>query len=182
MTTPENRSTARLAMPGQTPLTALLVVVALMAASPATARQFRHVVPIATPAKHSASLPDGAKPVEKPQALSRDQVRAAVDQVLSKWNTSEMEQTLADNFFDRTRLSDAMDTVVPRDATLRVQSVQGVQTLQQYIMPSNSGDSRVSIVSATVRTQVEFNDPDTGFVSLPGLNEFVLKVTQTAGN
>ena len=73
-----------------------------------------------------------------------------------------------------------MDTLVPRDAILSVQSVQGIQTLQQYLMPADEGEDLVSIVSATVRTQLEFNNPSTGFVRLPGVNEFVLQVTQPA--
>ena len=148
----------------------------------AQARQFRQVVPIASPHKSTTTIPDGAKAVNNPQQLDRGQVKAAVDQVLSKWNAGDMDQTLADSFFDKTRLTDALDTIVPRDAILRVQSVQGVQTLQQYIMPSDDGDNRVSIVSATVRTQLEFNDPESGYQALPGVNEFVLKITQTEGN
>ncbi len=146
------------------------------------ARQFRQVIPIATPHKIKANLPEGAIAVEKPRDLSREDVKAAVDQVISKWNTGDMESTLSDQFFDKSRLTDVMDAVVPRDAVLSIQSVQGVQTLQQYIMPSDTGKDRISIVSATVRTQVEFNDSENGFVRLPGVNEFVLQVTQPADN
>ncbi len=146
------------------------------------ARQFRQVVPIATPHKLKSTLPDGAKAIENPRQLGRAEVTSAVNQVLSKWNTGELDQTLSDQFFDRTRLTDAVDNVVPRDATLRLQSVQGIQTLQQYIMPGDAGDSRVSIVSATVRTQLEYNDPESGYVAVPGVNEFILKVTEKPGN
>ena len=159
-----------------------LALTALFLNSQVQSRQFRHVVPIATPAKTQSALPDGARAVENPQQLGRSKVKAAVDQVLSKWNTGEMEETLSDQFFDRTRLTDVVDNVVPRDATLRVQSVQGVQTLQQYVMPGDEGDSRVSIVSATVRTQLEYNDPESGYVAVPGVNEFILKVTEHPGN
>lgn len=143
------------------------------------ARQFRQVIPIATPNK-AATLPQGAVAVDKPRELDREEVKAAVNQVLSKWNTGDLAEVLSESFFDRTRLTDAVDNIVPRDATLSIQSVQGIQTLQQFIMPGDEGDSMVSIVSATVRTQLEYNDPDSGFVRLPGVNEFVLKVTQPA--
>ena len=146
----------------------------------AQARQFRQVVPIATPKKNVASLPEGAQAVEKAVELGRDVVTAAVNDVISKWNTADMQSTLGEQFFDRARLGDAMDTLVPRDAILSVQSVQGIQTLQQYLMPADEGEDLVSIVSATVRTQLEFNNPSTGFVRLPGVNEFVLQVTQPA--
>ena len=162
-------------------LFACLALLPLLLTNPVQSRQFRSVVPIATPDRTESALPDGARAVDKPEQLDRSKVKAAVDQVLSKWNTGEMEETLSDQFFDRTRLTDVVDNVVPRDATLRVQSVQGVQTLQQYVMPSDAGDSRVSIVSATVRTQLEYNDPESGFVAVPGVNEFILKVTEKPG-
>ncbi len=160
---------------------ACLALLAVVLASPVESRQFRSVVPIATPARIKSALPDGAQAVDKPEQLDRSKVKAAVDQVLSKWNTGEMEGTLSDQFFDRTRLTDVVDNVVPRDAILRVQSVQGVQTLQQYVMPGDDGNSRVSIVSATVRTQLEYNDPESGYVAVPGVNEFILKVTEKPG-
>ncbi len=144
----------------------------------ADARQFRRIVPIAAPVKIRSVLPDDAVPVKTLQQLGREDVKAAVNQVLSKWNTGELEQVLSKDFFDRSRLTDAVDTIVPRDATLRVESIQGVQTLQQYIMPADDGNTRVSIVSATVRTQLEFNASDGSYVRLPGVNEFILKVTQ----
>ena len=144
------------------------------------ARQFRQVIPIATPDKSATSLPEGALAVENPRELGREEVKAAVSEVLSKWNTGNLSEVLSESFFDRTRLTDAVDNIAPRDATLSIQSVQGIQTLQQFIMPGDDGDSLVSIVSATVRTQLEYNDPESGFVRLPGVNEFVLKVTQPA--
>ena len=145
------------------------------------ARQFRQVIPIATPNKSVAALPEGAVAIEKPRELGREEVKAAVNQVLSKWNTGNLSEVLSESFFDRTRLTDAVDNLAPRDATLSIQSIQGIQTLQQFVMPGDDGDSMVSIVSATVRTQLEYNDPDSGFVRLPGVNEFVLKVTQPLG-
>ena len=102
--------------------------------------------------------------------------------VLGKWNKPGMSETLAQEFYDSRRLLDAMDTIVPRDATLKLQSIQGIQTLQQYLVPAaDSGQNEiVSIVSVTARTQVEFEKPGTGFVRLPGVNEYVLKITTAA--
>ncbi|NKB35800.1 MAG: hypothetical protein GKR93_01335 [Gammaproteobacteria bacterium] len=158
----------------------LLICVLLLATSSMNthARQFRQVIPIATPNKSAATLPEGAVAIEKPRELGREEVKDAVNQVLSKWNTGNLSEVLSESFFDKTRLTDAVDNIAPRDATLSIQSVQGIQTLQQFIMPGEDGDSMVSIVSATVRTQLEYNDPESGFVRLPGVNEFVLKVTQ----
>lgn len=157
----------------------LLVITALFC-SITQARQFRQIVPIATPVKTTSALPEGAIAVENPQQLDRATVETAVNEVLSKWNTPDMQSTISEQFFDKVRLGDAVDTLVPRDATMSVQSIQGVQTLQQYILPEPEGNNLVSIVSATVRTQLEFNNPEQGFVRLPGVNEFILKVSQPA--
>ena len=45
------------------------------------------------------------------------------------------------------------------------------------------GDARgdiVSVVSATVRTQLEFNSPELGFVRRPGTSEFILEIRTPA--
>ena len=160
----------------------LIVLLVLLAVTlnAVEARQFRQLRAIPTPNKTTMALPDGAVPMEDTADLDRDQVKAAVNHVLSTWNTGNMESALSDQFHDKSRLTDAVDIIVPRDATLRLQSVQGVQTLQQYMMPSDEGNSIVSIVSATVRTQLEYNDPAAGLVRRQGVNEFILKVKQPA--
>ena len=147
---------------------------------PLQARQFRLLNPIATPTV--SNLPEGAVAVTNAQPLLRQDIEPLVKETITKWNTAEMSETLADTFYDQNRLQDAMDTIVPRDAKLQIQSIQGIQTVQQYILPdSNNGRGElVSIVSVTVRTQVEFNSPGGGFTRLPGINEFILEVTQPA--
>lgn len=146
------------------------------------ARQFRQMVPIATPGVTEANLPKGAVPVKQVKPLDRAAVESMLRGVLGKWNTPAMRETLAQEFYDSSRLMDAMDTIVPRDATLKLQSIQGIQTLQQYLVPGANGGSTemVSIVSVTARTQVEFDKPGSGFVRLPGVNEYVLKITTAA--
>ncbi|HKK15254.1 MAG TPA: hypothetical protein VJ981_01005 [Gammaproteobacteria bacterium] len=146
------------------------------------ARQFRQMVPIATPEFTGANLPEGAVPVKQVKPLDRSAVESMLRGVLEKWNAPGMSETLAQEFYDTSRLLDAMDTIVPRDATLKLQSIQGIQTLQQYLMPGGDGggDEIVSIVSVTARTQVEFDKPGAGFVRLPGVNEYVLKITEAA--
>ncbi|NKB37316.1 MAG: hypothetical protein GKR93_09120 [Gammaproteobacteria bacterium] len=141
------------------------------------ARQLRT---ISAPAKIKMKLPDGAIPVDEARDLDRRQISAAVEQVVSLWNQGDTASTLSERFFDKSRLSDAIDSLVPRDATLRIQSVQGVRTLEQYLLPSSKGNRLVSVVSATVRTQLEFNDPSTGFVQRQGVNEFILQISQPA--
>jgi hypothetical protein len=160
----------------------LFVCLLSLTGSQSQARQFRILTPIATPSEQTSNLPKGAIPIERPQPLSRGDIEPLLQQVIEKWNSSEMASTLSDQFYDKSRLLDVMDTGVPREAKLRIQSIQGIQTLQQYLTPDPEGGrgERVSIVSATVRTQLEFNSPMAGLVSLPGTNEFILKITTAA--
>jgi len=143
--------------------------------------QFRTLVPIASPKSQADAMPEGAVAVEEFSPIPRSVVEPQLEMILAKWNTPEMASTLSDQFYDRTRLLDLVNTEIPRDARLRVLSLQNVRTLQQYELPAANSESpaKVSIVSATARTQLEFNSP-TGLVRLPGTNEFILKVTQPA--
>ncbi len=159
----------------------VILCLLIIAGSPSQARQFRSLTPIASPKAPVANLPEGVVPLEQPQPLSRGEVEPLVRELVEQWNTAGMAETLSDQFHDKSRLLDVVDTGVPRDAKLRIQSIQGVQTLQQYIKPG-SGDERgemVSIVSATVQTQLEFNSAS-GFTRLQGTNEFIMEVTQAA--
>ena len=146
------------------------------------ARQFRLLNPIASPQQQAPSLPDGAKAVERVQKLERKDIEPLLRDVVSKWNTSEMANTISDDFYDKNRLMDVMDNGVPRNATLRIQSIQGVQTLNQYTMqnPESGLNEMISIVSATARTQLEYDNSTGTFVNFVGTNEFILKVTTPA--
>lgn len=157
-----------------------LILIVFMSVQPGSqARQFRSLIPIATPSQVSTRMPEGGIPVQQVRQMDRGMVESAVRQVVEKWNTPDMSRVLADEFYDSSRLLDNMDTLVPRNATVRLQSLQGIQTLQQYVVPGEGGggDKVVSIVSATALTQVEFEQPGGGFVRLPGTNEYILKIT-----
>lgn len=157
----------------------VLALVVLCLTTAAQARQFRAVRPIATPVAAASALPDGARAVDEVVALSREQVEPAVQRVIESWNRGTLDSQLARGFYDRMRLLDAVDTVAPRNATLRLQSVQGVQTLQQYIEPdpqAPGAERLVTRVSVTARTQLEFVEPGGDFVRRPGTNEFVLSI------
>ena len=162
----------------------VILSVALLAVLvyPIHARQFRQIAPIATPDTPAVKLPQGAIPVDVDEQLGREEVEKMLRKVLDQWNSSGMSNTLAEEFYDSSRLNDAMDSIVPRDAKLRLQSVQGLQTVQKYKMPDSSGGrgETVSIVSVTARTQLEFEQPGAGFRRLPGTNEFILKVRTAA--
>lgn len=153
----------------------------LFLAAPIASQEFRALRPIVTPAAPPA-LPPGAKRVEGTfLPLDRHELEEAIGDIVAKWNTPDFGATLMDTFYDKTRLEDALNTDVPRDAKLRVLSLQGVQTLDQYFFPDPSGlpfDTLVSTISATVNLQVEFNDPSQGFQRRQGVNELVLRIVQ----
>lgn len=162
-------------------LTVGLSLITSLAWWPATeARQFRTVKKIVTPLSKRLPLPEGAVAAASVKAVPRKSIEKQMSRLLDKWNSPVMRDTLAKEFYDRTRLLDSVDTTVPKDAKLRLVGVQGSQTLQQYYIPASEQqkEKEVSIVSATVRTQLEYNGKD-GFVGLPGTNEYILKVVRT---
>lgn len=163
------------------PLASLLVAAMLcIVVVGLDARQFRQLMPIATPSALSTALPSGAYALTQIVPLSRAQVEPALARVIDSWNTQGLEAQIGEAFYDKSRLLDALDTLAPRDASLRLQSIQGVQTLQQYIEPdpARAGSERlVSRVSVTARTQIEFTARDGTFTRRPGVNEFILRIT-----
>jgi len=162
--------------------TAWMALLLLFCSSPLPARQFRALQPIATPAGDGIRLPPGATAVVPVEPLAREEVEPLVRKVVDAWNGPALDGMLGRGFYDRQRLLDAVDRRVPRDARLEVQSLQGVQTLSQYRLPADEthGERVVSRVSATVRTQVEFELPGSGFQRRQGTNELILQVTQPA--
>ena len=91
-------------------ISTIIIVFSLILASGSSlqARQFRQLVPIATPEAPTANLPEGAIPVERVVQLDRDQVEPLLREVLEKWNAPGMSEMLAEEFFDSSRLMDAM--------------------------------------------------------------------------
>jgi hypothetical protein len=137
---------------------------------------FRRFEPIAEP-RVSADVPRGR--VLRP--VSRAKVEEAVERLLEAWNGSDLASVVGETFYDRSRLLDAVDQVVPRDATLRLLSIQGHETLAQEVRPVPGVPDSLdlwSTVSVTLRTQLEYNDPIAGFQRLEGLNEYILKIRE----
>jgi len=134
------------------------------------AQEFRNLKPIPTP----AVAPKGAVPVAEVQAVDPQMARSVAQKVLKAWNSGGLDKYLSDDFYDKSRLTDAMTEKVPRDANVRVLSVRGVQTLQQF----RKGNEIISTVSVTADTQVEFNDVNKGFRRLEGENEYILRITE----
>lgn len=161
-------------------LGAVLVCALVLGSGRPQARQFRQMLPIATPTARSADLPAGALEVVPMVPLTREQVEPALAHVIENWNSQGLDNLLGEGFYDKSRLLDTLDVAAPRDASLRLQGIQGVQTLQQYIEPdpAQSGSERlVSRVSVTARTQLEFTARDGSFTRRPGVNEFILRIS-----
>jgi len=153
-------------------ITILSLVFLVLPLSAAYSAEFRAVRPILTPS--AMSKYPGAVRVMRP--LPRRLIEKAVAQVVAGWNEKSLEGVLGDEFYDSSRLEDAMSEKVARDAELKVLSIQGVQTLGQRIERTETGKVLVSTVSARVRTQIEFNDPVNGFQRREGTNEYVFTI------
>jgi hypothetical protein len=149
---------------------------------PAESRSFRNMTPIATPGSDAVGASEGAGSAGITRPVTREVGEQALTRVVEAWNTGQLAQTVSEQFFDKSRLLDAIDADVPRDASLRLVTVQAVQTLSQRVESDpRFGPVLVSRISATARTQVEFNDPNTGvLVNRPGVNEFIMVVKQRA--
>ncbi|MFK7977680.1 MAG: hypothetical protein AB8C02_16210 [Halioglobus sp.] len=152
----------------------------LAAVTPTQAREFRSFNPVSA----AVELPQGAKPVENLKPVAPELVQKAVAQLMASWATPEMQAYLSKDFYDKDRLEDVIDTLVPRDAKVRILSVQGIQTLQQHeeAVPGDpAAKQRVSRVSVVVRTALEYNDSDGVLVQLPGTTEYILSFREMTG-
>jgi len=151
----------------------LIVILAVLAlASPLQANESRTFSRI----QSAEPLPAGATRLNVQQPVSRGLVERAVANIAAQWNTANLEEVLADEFYDAQRLEDTVLGIVPRDAVLRVLSIQGQQVLQQYLLQGN----RYSRVSVTVTTQVEFTDSSGVYQRREGVAEWILKITERA--
>jgi len=146
----------------------------------ANAGQLRTFNPIRGPvAQPSYSAPtEDAERVENPQPVARQQVEQGMKSLLDNWNQGDSEALLDAQFYDRTRLSDSIQEDVPRDASLRLLGVQGSQVLEQYRYQEDGNTLLSSVVSVTANTQMEFNDPESGFRRLNGQNEYIIRIDQ----
>lgn len=150
-------------------------VAALCVAVSAFAQESRMIRPVERPGAARAALPNGAIRIVPPRPVSRERVEAAVLQLIQAWNERKLETVLADNFYDRQRLVDAVQSKVPRDARLRLVALQSWQIVDQYAFDS-ARSVVYSRISVTARTQLEFNDPAAGFQVRPGTNDFFLTI------
>ena len=141
----------------------------------AAGQEKRVINPIATPAK----LKVGGEAVKTPVPPATETVKANVEKAFKTWNNGDMSDMLSDSFYNKSRFGDAMQTNIPTDSQLKIQSIGSVQTMEQRIVTDpDGGRSRVTLGAVTVRSQVEFNDPRNGFVRVPGTNEIVFEMRE----
>jgi len=155
----------------------LIILLTLSCSLPgAIASEFRAYTPILIP----RALPGGAAPqaAKVIRPVSNKVMAKVVVRLIRAWNRNGLDKVLSNEFFDRTRLNDAMSNKVPRDAALTVLSIQSIQTLNQHIESDERGRLMVSLVSVRIRTQLEFNDPANGFQRREGTNEYIFRVKQ----
>ena len=152
-----------------------------VAAFAAAAQESRTLNPIARPP--AAGTPQVRAPLAAGalRPVSPETVRAAIERLVKAWNTPDLEPLLSERFPDKARLLDALAAKVPRDARLNLLAIQAIQVLEQREVARAGGGEReiVSRVSVTFRTQVEFNDPSSGFQRREGVNEAILTVRET---
>lgn len=151
-----------------------LVTLALLLGN-AEARSFRSFSAIPTP----GALPDNAEMLEEIRFLDRELVERGVNHILDAWNRGELAPVLAEDFADAQKLADTVLTTVPRDARLLLESLASYNVVRQYrIEDPDRGAYRVTRVAVTVRLQLTFNDPQTGYQRLPSTSEFILDIRE----
>ena len=101
----------------------LVLISPLTVAGSAVAGEFRTLTPIGSGAK----APQGATPEAEVRPVEKGATDAAVRTLIDGWNNGELDQHLAEEFVDASRLTDQMQVGVPRDARLRLLSVHPMQ-------------------------------------------------------
>lgn len=162
------------------PLVLSLAGLGVLANLAVNAAEFRKRIPIRSPNQILSTAPEGATPVERIEPVDRRLVEAGLRDIFNALTSdpAAFNSYLAPSFTDRNRLSDTLAERLPRDAKLKILAMQGVRTLSQFVQPDpeTGGTITTSTVSATARTQLEFNDSVQGFQRLEGVGEYIIEV------
>lgn len=158
----------------------LILITTVLLTSHVFTQEMRQLKRIRTPAKTAVTLPEGAKEVSEIKPVDRGEIKKAVQDLVSSWNTTDLNDKVSDSYFDKSRFRNNMITEVPRVATVRLLSVRDTLTLNQFTKLDSDGNQlRVSTVSVVAETQIELSDANNGFVRVPGMNELIFEVTET---
>ncbi|NLI75004.1 MAG: hypothetical protein GX442_01020 [Candidatus Riflebacteria bacterium] len=190
-----NRSSASLV------LLALLLILVITAGGllPAAWAEFRSMQPIATPrqtwsqeaagdAAAAGAPPTAVRPTPEVEKLAQEArsrapqlAREAMQRLVLSWNQGDAARHLSSDFVDRERFLTSWDGQVPRDARVRLLSVEGVQPLDQDNRLEGSPPTLLHVntrISVRATTQVEYNDPQRGFQRREGRNEYIFRIRQ----
>jgi len=111
--------------------------------------------------------------------VSREAIEKAVRDFFVAWNAGSVDTLLAPEFVNKDRLLDAIEGTVPRDAKIRVLAIESAAAFPNDViqeLPDGQGFDRISTVTATVRTQIEFNL--NGFQKIEGTSVYTFKVIE----
>tara|TARA_R110002072_G_scaffold204033_1_gene362062 strand:+ start:5962 stop:6498 length:537 start_codon:yes stop_codon:yes gene_type:complete len=149
----------------------------------AEAWEFRQFSPIGPPELYG---PPGAVFAEslnlnlKLEPIPPGEIKKAVRDFFSAWNSGSIDTLLAPSFVNAERLLDTIESTVPRNAQIRVQSIQSTATLPGDLieeLPDGQGFDRIVRVTATVQTQIEFTDSN-GFQKINGVSDYTFQVRE----
>jgi len=151
---------------------------------------FRSLQPVAAPRETWSSdrQTAGALPGQDIEGLAREArtrspqlAREAMQRLVSSWNQGDTARFLSPSFVDRDRFITSWDGQVPRDARIRLLSVESAQALDQDNRIEGSPPTALHVstrVSVRATTQIEFNDPALGFQRREGRNEYFFVIRQ----
>lgn len=164
---------------------ALCALLCAALASPAAQAQgFRFIQPIMVPdAQLREAMLRGQQlrgsVIPGLRQMPREVVEQAVRKIYAAYNTPDFRQYLSERFYDPDRLLDAVSEKVPREAKLRLISVNSAQTVSQQPGKDEHGrEVTESLVMVVVRAQMEFTSPQ-GFQRREGESELVLRFRET---
>jgi hypothetical protein len=147
---------------------------------PAFAQGFRLIQPIDVPdPQMREAIQQGQKfrsmAVPGVRQVPREVVEAAVRKIYASYNTPDFPQYLSERFYDPQRLVEAIDQKVPREAKLRLISINSAQTVSQRPAKDEQGKDVIeSLVMVVVKAQMEFTTA-AGFQRREGESEIVLR-------
>jgi hypothetical protein len=165
---------------------ALIAFFVLALASPtAQAQGFRFIQPIMVPdAQLREAMAKGLQlrgsAIPGLRQVPREVVEEAVRKIYAAYNTPDFRQYLSERFYDPDRLLDAVNEKVPREAKLRLISINSAQTVSQQPATDEEGRGVVeSVVMVVVKAQMEFTTT-AGFQRREGESEIVLRFRETS--
>lgn len=154
---------------------AVSLLAALLLLTPAPgAHELRSISPIERPAK-GPGLATREAHLATPLAVSRLRVEHAMRQVVRTWNREFGGAELAEEFRDRDRLLDTLQSRMPREARLTLVAIDSSRVLAQAV----TGGALRTTVAIVARTRIDFVDAGGRRQSREGVNEYHVTLADT---